>query len=276
MEWRDEGILLWVRRHGETNAIIECLTPSNGRHSGLVRGGASKKYAGMLQAGAQLSLEWSARLAEHLGAYKIDLVRGRAAGIMTDRNALAALNNVSAMLVEFLPEREPNDRIYEATLGLVDALEEANPYWPMLYAHWELALLEVLGFGLDLTRCAATGQRGELSYVSPRSGRAVSRRAGATFADRMLPLPQFLIEKTKPNIADVREAVRTTGFFLEKWVCPAHEVKELPPSRARLLKLMADMVMEDPSEEEEIFTEDELKWLAAYEGGQDTEDPAAP
>lgn len=246
MEWRDEGILLRVRRHGEAGAIIEAMTIDHGRHCGLVRGATSGKTAAILQPGSQLSLEWNARLAEHLGTFKVDLIHSRAAQFMEDRAALAALNSLSALLIEFLPEREPNEQLYQATHDLVEAMGNANPYWPIVYAHWELSLLEALGFGLDLTSCASTGTREDLAYVSPRSGRAVCRSAGGPFADRMLPLPSFLITPGRPSIGDVREALRTTGYFLEKWVCPQFDVKALPQARDRLIRVASQMQMHPP------------------------------
>ena len=140
MEWRDEGILLWVRRHGEKNAVIETLSADHGRHAGLVRGGASNSVSALLQPGAQLSLEWNARLAEHLGTYKVDLIQSRAASIMNDRPRLACLNVISGLLVQFLPEREPNRAIYLATIEVVDALAEKDRFWAFRYAQWELKL----------------------------------------------------------------------------------------------------------------------------------------
>ena len=254
MEWRDEGILLWVRRHGEQNAIIEALTAEHGRHAGLVRGGASKSLAATMQPGAHLSLEWSARLSEHLGTYKVDLIRSHAATIMTSREALACLNTVSALLVQFLPEREPNQTMFGATRDLVEALGAADPSWPVRYAFWELTLLEALGFGLDLSSCASTGTREDLAYVSPRSGRAVCRSAGGPFADRMLPLPEFLIYRGPALIGDVRQALRLTGYFFEHWVCPAFELKEPPSARSRLLKLLE---LAEPALEHGHVDEDE-------------------
>ena len=268
MEWRAEGILLWVRRHGETSAIIEVLTPEHGRHAGLVQGGATKTKAHMLQPGAQLSLEWSARLAEHLGSFRIDLVRSRAGTIMTSRDALAVLNVVSALLVKMTPEREPCPELYDATLELVDCLGEGNPFWPILYARWELMLLDAVGFGLDLGSCASTGTTSELVFVSPRSGRAVCRTAGAPFANRMLPLPQFLIGRGPPNMPDVREALRLTGYFLEHWVCPAFDMKELPEVRKRLIKLTERVRM--PSRDTEPdYSEEDLAWLARFGAAPD-------
>ena len=275
MDWRDEGILLWVRRHGESSVIVEALTREHGRHAGLIRGGASKTQAATLQPGAQLSLEWSARLAEHLGTYKADLVRSRAAAIMTDRHRLAAMNVISALLVQFLPEREPNHDIYEDTLDLLDMMASDGPIWPARYALWELSLLEALGFGLDLTACAATGITRDLTYISPRSGRAVSRDAGAPFADRMLPLPAFLLGRGVPNIADVREALRTTGFFLENWVCPSYEVQSLPDARDRLVRLLARLELPEqpaPEDPDEEYTPGEIAWLARFGSAPTPED----
>jgi len=246
VDWRDEGILLAVRAHGESSAIIEVLTRGHGRHSGLVQGGQSSTLAPALQPGAQLSLEWRARLAEHLGHYRVELLRSRAAAIMSDRAALAALNSVGALIVTLLPEREPNAEVYDCTLLLADGLAALDPGWPAAYARWEVILLSALGFGLDLTHCAATGTADDLLYVSPRTGRAVSRGAGAAWADKLLPLPGFLIGRGSPTTGAVREALKMTGFFLEHWACPAFERKSLPEARARLLRSL-DLLPPTPS-----------------------------
>lgn len=252
MDWRDEGILLSVRRHGETSAIIGALTAEHGRHAGLVRGGATRSRAALLQPGAQLSLEWRGRLETHLGAYNVDLVRARSGQILPDRLALAGLNAVSAMLTTLLPEREAVPELYAATLGLADAFG-IDPRWPVLYAKWELALLATLGFGLSLDACAATGTHGELHYVSPRTGSAVCRRAAAPYADRLLPLPQFLIGRGAATAGDVRQALRLTGYFLKVWVLPALELPVLPAARQRLVDLLDayDMPLAPIVEEEE-------------------------
>lgn len=246
MDWREEGILLVVRPHGETSAIIETLTHGHGRHAGLVQGGKGATLSPVLQPGAQLSLEWRARLAEHLGHFKVEPVRSRAAAIMSDRVALAGLNAMGALLVTLLPEREPNPVVYDATIALADAMALAQWDWPARYARWEVALLTALGFGLDLSRCGATGATEDLVYVSPRTGRAVSREAGRGWADRLLPLPGFLTGPAEPTIGGVREALRMSGWFLEHWVCPAFERQALPESRARLARLLENHVMPAP------------------------------
>ncbi len=235
MDWRGEGMLLTARAHGETSAIIEVLTRDHGRHAGLVQGGASSKLTPVLQPGAQLSLEWRARLAEHLGQFRVDLIRSRAAAIMEDRTALSAFNAMGAMLVALLPEREPNPETYDTTLTLADAMATGETDWLADYARWEVVFLSALGFGLDFTACASSGVTEGLIYVSPRSGRAVSRDAGAPWAEKLLPLPGFLTGGGSAKPDDVRDALRMTGFFLEHWACPAFERKGLPEARARLI-----------------------------------------
>ena len=169
MNWRDEGILIAARRHGETSAIIEVFTAGHGRHAGVVRGGAGRRMAPVLQAGTRLSLEWSARLEEHIGTFRVDPMPSRTAAIMADPAALATLASVSALLSVTLPERDAHPRLYERTLELVQALGAAAD-WPARYACWELALLRELGFGLDLERCAVTGAGEGLVWVSPQVG----------------------------------------------------------------------------------------------------------
>lgn len=234
MDWRDEGTLLSVRKHGETSAIIEVFTATRGRHAGVVRGGTSRKLAATLQPGAQLDLAWRARLEEHLGSFNVELSRSRSAAVLGDRNALAALNAMSALLLYALPEREPHPRLYAQTISMLDLLGQAEA-WPVAYLQWELALLEALGFGLDLSVCAVTGEPDDLVYVSPRSGRAVSAAGAGDWADRLLPLPPELLGLVTENLAGVPEGLRTTGHFLTHGLAHALGDKPLPEARARLV-----------------------------------------
>ena len=238
MDWRDEGVLLSVRKHGEGSAIIEVFTQDHGRHAGLVRGGGSRKMSPILQPGAQLSVEWKARLEDHLGSYTIDPIKSRAVSIMGDRGSLAAMGSISAFLCLGLPEREAHRQLYARTIDLVDALGETND-WPARYALWENALLAEMGFGLDFSECAATGSTQELIYVSPRSGRAVSRTGGADYADLMLPLPRFLnMDEPTVESGPVIDALRTTGHFVETWLMPALGREKLPSARGRLISAL--------------------------------------
>ncbi|MFQ5623213.1 MAG: DNA repair protein RecO [Paracoccaceae bacterium] len=242
MQWRDEGVLVATRRHGEGSAIIEVFTREHGRHAGLVRGGGSRKMAPVLQAGSQLSVEWHARLEDHLGSFRVDPVRSRAAAAMSGRAPLAAMGTVCAMISMSLPEREPHPRLYADTVMLMDAVG-VNEEWPGLYALWEYSLLRGLGFGLDLRSCAATGATQELVYVSPRSGRAVSRAAGAEYSDRLLALPGFLRDgdvSVQPSQAELEQALRLTGYFLSHRLMPALGREALPDARERLLRALFD------------------------------------
>lgn len=237
MEWRAEGILLGVRRHGEHAAILDLFTQDRGRHMGVLKGGASRKMAPLLQPGAQLDATWRARLDTHLGAYGIDLVRGRAAEAMEDRLSLAGLSAVCALLSFALPERHAYPGLYARTLVLLDGLGADR--WPEAYLTWELALLEETGFGLDLSACAVTGTTQGLAYVSPRTGRAVSAAGAGEWADRLLPLPAALLGMAGGDPLGVVAGLRTTGHFLSGHLAPSLGDKPLPPARQRLVDLIA-------------------------------------
>ena len=237
MEWREEGILLSQRRHGESAAIIEVFTEGHGRHAGIVRGGASRKIAPVLQPGAQLDLSWRARLEDHLGTFTVEPVRSRAF-LMGDRRMLAGLNALTALLSFALPEREPHPSLYGKTLAVLDMMEE-GPFWTLAYLHWEMAVLEELGFGLDLDSCAVTGATEGLSYVSPRTGRAVSDAGAGEWAGRLLPLSPALVGGGAGSAGEVVEGLRVTGHFLEHHLAPSLGDKTLPASRNRLIDLLA-------------------------------------
>lgn len=238
MDWRDHGILLTVRRHGESSALIEVFTQSHGRHAGLVRGGTSRRMAPHLQPGAQLDLAWSARLEDHLGTYKAEPLRSRAAIAMSSRLALAGLNAVCALLAFALPDREPHPELYARSEALLDLLDAEN-LWPLGYLRWELALLEDLGYGLDLTACAVTGATEDLAYVSPKTGRAVSVEGAGDWADRLLPLPPVMLGEGEAEDIEILTALRTTGYFLESKLAPALGSRPLPEARGRFLDALA-------------------------------------
>lgn len=235
MEWRDQGILLSSRTHGETSAIIEVFTPLKGRHAGVVRGGASRKMAPVLQPGAQLDLAWRARLEDHLGMFQPELLRSRAAASMGDRLSLAGLNAVTALLLFALPEREAHPALYERTETLLDLLGQVE-IWPLAYLRWELALLDEMGFGLDLSTCAVMGAAAnDLSYVSPRTGRAVSRAGAGEWADRLLPLPPCLLGHGPASDAEILQGFEVTGHFLRQQLAPELGNTPLPEARQRFV-----------------------------------------
>ncbi|MBN9888645.1 DNA repair protein RecO [Salipiger abyssi] len=232
MDWRDTGILLSARRHGESSAILEIFTAEHGRHMGVLRGGASRRIAPSLQPGAQLDVTWRARLEDHMGAYTVEPQRSRAATAMSDRLSLAGLNAVVALLAFCLPEREAHPALYARSEQLLDLLGERE-LWPLAYLRWEMALLEEMGFGLDLSACAVTGINEPLDYVSPRSGRAVSAIGAGDWAARLLPLPPVLRGEGNAPDAEIVTALSTTGYFLEHKL--AHELRDRPLPAARAL-----------------------------------------
>jgi DNA repair protein RecO (recombination protein O) len=239
MDWRDEGILLSMRPHGESAAIIEVLTALHGRHAGVVRGGASRKMAATLQPGTGLALEWRARLDDHIGSFTVEPLRSRA-HLLSDRMALGGLMAACALLRVALPEREPHPGLFPTTLALFDRLGAEG--WTSAYLRWELQLLEDLGFGLDLTCCAVTGAREGLAYVSPKTGRAVTKAGAGDWADRLLPLPDGLTGEAAMSPASVVAGLQLTGFFLDRGLRPVLQDKPLPEARARLLDLMSRTV----------------------------------
>lgn len=235
MEWRDQGILLSARKHGETSSIIEMFTPTQGRHAGVVRGGTSRKIAPILQPGAQLDVTWRARLEDHIGSFTVEPVRSRAAVAMGDRLALAGLNTVTALLSFCLPEREAHLGLYQRTEALLDLLGQSE-VWPLAYLQWEMGLLEEMGYALDLTACAVTGVTDGLRYVSPKSGRAVSERGAGEWAAKMLPLPDVMRGAGAGSNDEIRQAFVTTGYFLERHLAQDLGGKPLPEARARFVE----------------------------------------
>lgn len=236
MDWREEAVLLTFRHHGESAAIVEVFTEGHGRHAGIVRGGGSRKMAPVLQPGTQVDATWRARLEDHLGTFTIEPVRSRA-HLMSDRKTLAGLNAMTALLSFALPEREPHAALYARTLAVLDMME--GEFWPLAYLRWELALLEDMGFGLDLTSCAATGAIEGLVYVSPKTGRAVTRAGAGEWADKLLPLSPALLGQGDGSADDLRSGLRVTGHFLETRLAPALGTKPLPQARQRLVDLLS-------------------------------------
>ncbi len=237
MEWRDEGIVLTARRHGEGDALLSLLTFAHGRHRGLVRGGAGRRRRPLLQSGNRLACTWRARLPEHLGHWTLEPLRLYAATLLEDAVGLAAVGSACGLLELGLAEREPHPRLYAALLSLLDHLAAAAPDRLARYVRFELLLLEELGFGLDLSACAVSGRTDDLAWVSPKTGRAVARTAAGRWAPRLLPLPPFLVADAPATPADLLAGLRLTGHFLERHVLAPRERLQ-PLARQRLLALL--------------------------------------
>jgi DNA repair protein RecO (recombination protein O) len=237
MEWRDEGVILSVRRHGETSAIAEILTAEHGRALGLVRGGRSRIQRPVLQAGNIVQAVWRARLEEQLGTFTLEALELKAGAIMEEPFRLAGLATLSG-LAQVLPEREPHPRVYGALRVVLEAMEDDN-VWPALLVRWELGLLEEMGFGLDLSKCAATGSRDNLDYVSPRSGKAVCAEAGGPFRDRLYRLPAFLKANASASNKDVIDGLKLTGYFLHRHILDPRGM-EFPEQRDWVIRSLAE------------------------------------
>jgi DNA repair protein RecO (recombination protein O) len=235
MEWTDSGVVLGVRRHGEANAILELMTREHGRHLGLVRGGAGSRMRPVLQPGNSVRAVWRARLDEHLGHFVIEGLELRAAALLPISHAVFGVTHLAA-LCRLLPERDPHPAIHDAIVAILDRIED-RALAGAAVARFELRLIAELGFGLDLEACAVTGAAADLAYVSPKSGRAVSRAAGAPWADKLLRLPPFLAREEPggaPSPEELAEAFALTGFFLGRHVfAPRGETE--PEARARFL-----------------------------------------
>lgn len=222
MEWTGEALLIGVRRHGETSVIAEAMVAGRGRNLGLVRGGRTRRLAAVLQPGNTIQLTWRARLEDQLGMFAVELLQARAAALIDDRTRLY-LSQLVCDHLRLLPERDPHDRLLGMALNLIDSAPDGAAL-----ARFELALLEDLGFGLDLTSCAATGVTADLTHVSPKTGRAVSRAAAQPYLDRLLPLPSFLSSRGNASPHDIADALRLTGHFLQAQVWGPRQLEPSP------------------------------------------------
>ncbi len=234
MEWQGDGLILNTRKHGENSAIVNVLTREKGRHMGLVRGGRSRTMRPVLQAGNLVHVVWRARLEDHLGAFSVDPHRMIVAGIIDDVHRLAGLTTITT-LAGLLPEREPHPGIYDASLLLIEHLQD-DAIWPAVLVKWEMGLLEELGFGLDLAKCAVSGETERLTHVSPRTGRAVCAREAEPWKDKLLALPPFVTgSSASASNAEIVQGLKLTGHFLARHIFEPRGVSA-PEQRQRILR----------------------------------------
>lgn len=233
MQWQADGYVLSVRRHGEASAIIEVLTRDHGRRAGLVRGASGKRLRGLLQPGNLLQLTWRARLSEHLGMFAVEEMTSNVAPLLDDPLALSGLLGACSILCLTLPEGEEQQSIFEAFAVLIDNLLLPE-IWPALFVRLEIGVLRELGYGLDFSQCAATGETVNLTHVSPRTGRAVSSQAAEPYLDKLLPLPAFLLNSSETlQEDDISNGMRLTAYFLERRLLWPVD-RQLPEARNRM------------------------------------------
>lgn len=223
--WRDQGIVLSARGHGEGGAIVALLTENHGRHAGYVHGGMSSAKRAILQTGAQVGAQWQSRVSDQLGNYTIEPERAVSTDIMQDSLKLAALQSACALCDAALPEREGHGGLYYGLIALMDAFE--GEHWGAVYVMWEISLLKELGFPLELKRCVAGGDADTLTHVSPKSGRAVSAAQAVPYKEKLLPLPNFLRPEGVRGEGvgtpeDVLTGLKMTAYFLEHWAFTHH------------------------------------------------------
>ncbi|MDE3016172.1 MAG: DNA repair protein RecO [Pseudomonadota bacterium] len=252
MHWNDTAIVLSARKHGETSAIARVFTHERGVYAGVIRGIHSKANRGIVQPGNIVNAGWQARLSEHIGTFKCELLEANAAHLMQDATRLAALSSICTLIESALPERHPYPKMYGALQAFLATLRDSDD-WPEACVKLELSLLAEAGFGLDLSRCAATGATENLIYVSPKSGRAVSRDAGEPYKEKLLKLPGFLLAKhsvqsplprsgegtVRASTAEILAGLRLTGYFLDHWLLSPHH-RKLPAARGRLMEMMRE------------------------------------
>lgn len=239
MEFEDDAYVLSARAHGETGAIVELLTARHGKYVAHVAGGASRRMKPFLQAGARTIVHYRARVSDQLGSAQLEPVGEGPSALFDDRMALAGLSAAAAVAAAALPEREPHPGVFLAFEALTSALMLPE-IWPAVFVRFEAGLLQELGFGMDLSKCAATGEVDDLIYVSPRTGRAVSRKAGEPYKDRLLPLPPFMLSaQTGLAVGDVKAGLDLTAHFLELFVFGPIN-KPLPPARVWLVERLSE------------------------------------
>jgi len=239
MEWRDDGLIIGVKKYGETSVIVEAMTRAHGRHLGLVRGGRSRRMQPFLQPGNDAEFVWRARLDEQLGTFAVEPMKLRAARLMASAEALHAVGLIAALL-RLVAERDPHPALFATAMDIADRIDDPD-IAPALLVRLEVEILAETGFGLDLGQCAATGVSTDLIYVSPKSGRAVSMAAGEPYRNRLLPLPAFLRDESvmqSPPPGEIRDGFRLTEFFLMRDLFGPRG-QPLPPARSAYLAELA-------------------------------------
>jgi len=233
-QWTDEGILIGRHKHGESSLILTIFTKEHGVAAGIVRANKSARTAQSYELGTVVSVKWNARLEEHLGRFTLETLDNIPAKYFHDYRRLLAISSGCELIRSLMPERQAHEALYTQFAAFLETLYDAH--WLGHYVRFEAALLAEMGYGLDWTQCAVTGQKGtaDLKFVSPKTGRAVSVTGAGEYVDRLLPLPSFLLMAGAANDEQLTEGLHLTGFFLERHAFPAHN-KRMPAQRQRLV-----------------------------------------
>jgi DNA repair protein RecO (recombination protein O) len=236
IEWQEQALVVEAAKFAEHDALVTLFTPTRGIVKAIVKGALSRRQRAGLEPLTLVEANFQARLPEHLGRATLHILTPYAARVLADPIKLTAISSLATLMKTSLPEHDPHPELFEGVARWLETMLHTSEaqHWLPHYIGLEIAILEVLGFGLDLSRCAATGSREDLRYVSPKSGRAVSREAGAQYAAKLLPLPDFLRGATaRTEWSELADGLRMTAHFIEHWLLAAIH-RPLPPLRARL------------------------------------------
>lgn len=257
--WNDAGIIINIKPHGESAAILYVLTEHNGKAAGYVHGARSRAaLRGVLDVGNLVTLDWSSKAEGQLGTFNVELDTPVGPYVFSDRLKLLCVQSVCALLDALLPENERYANLFHGTQAFLSNLD--TPHWMIMYVAWEIALLNELGFGLDLSSCAVTGQADGLKYVSPKSGRGVSAEGAKGYEDKLLPLPEFLVGGTDDSVEEILKGLQISGYFLQKRVLDHLYNSTFPSSRLLLIEKLSPA----PEEESESSDEDAVDDIKSF------------
>ena len=231
MQIDDEGIIIKKKKYRESSLLISFFSLNHGINSGLVKG-VLKKDFGTYEIGNKVYIKSSFRLDEQLWNCKFELIKNNSVNYFDNQNKLNTLLTICSIIDLSLPKNNPQIKIYNKTIDLIENLLSKD--WVVKYIFWELFLLSELGYGLDLEKCVVSGKKENLIYVSPKSGKAVSKTEGEKYKNKLFNLPKFLIDKNvKPTNDSLKQAISLTGFFIDKFLKKNN--KKLPFYRKNIL-----------------------------------------
>jgi DNA repair protein RecO (recombination protein O) len=223
MNFSDQGIIISKKLLKERSYIITVFTKKHGIYSGVIKQ-YSKKLGDSICPGNLVDFFWSARLHEHIGYARAEPVKSYNSYLLMNKTKLYAFSSIISILKLAFCEREPHNNLFPALLDFLESIKVDFSF--QQYIKLELAILAEAGYQLQLDSCAVTGANDDLYYVSPKSGRAVSKEAGRAYSDKLLRLPQFTIDRNDLDSTIINDALNLTSYFLNRYIF----VNKAPPA----------------------------------------------
>ena len=217
MNFRDQGIIITKNGFKENTYVVTLFTEKHGLYSGVIKQ-YGKKNGDILAESNLVDFFWGARLHEHLGSAKCELIKSYSSFIIQNKTKLYAFNSIVSIIKKAFCEREPHNQFFPKFLSYLDSLKNNKDFSFVDYIKLEIDLLSETGYQLVLDSCVVTGKTEDLYYVSPKSGQAVCKEVGQEYADKLLILPQFLINGIEPNLQEKRQAFDLTSYFLNRYI----------------------------------------------------------